>query len=206
MFADLFQAYELLAAKADSAFRKVKKDYGPCIKCEIGCSDCCYAVFGLFLIESVYLKYHFDQLDRGLRRGALLRSNKSDRDLLRIEKSLQPGNSARTRAWSMENERVRCPLLGGDQKCLLYPFRPITCRVYGIPTVSGGKVHVCWKAGFEKDKSYPAFNLDGIYRELYWLSRKLLGRAGQRNMERASLLLSVSKSIKTPIEDLIKGI
>ncbi|MCL6561197.1 MAG: hypothetical protein K6U74_20900, partial [Firmicutes bacterium] len=69
--------------------------------------------------------------------------------------------------------------------------------------VMGDKVHVCWKAGFEKGQSYPTFNLDNAYRELYRLSEKLLELAGQENKDKASLLLSVPKSIKTPVEDLL---
>lgn len=201
---DLFQEYELLVAKADQCFQKIKMDYEPCIKCSIQCSDCCYAVFGLFLIESVYLKDRFNKLSSSEKRKAIIRGNKSDKDFLKIEKKLEKDNNyTQIKTFLMERERVRCPLLNGSQECVLYPFRPITCRVYGIPTIINGKVHVCWKAGFKKGQAYPAFNLDILHRELYRLSIKLLERTRQENMEKASLLLSVSKSIRTPIEKLI---
>jgi len=63
---DLFQSYELLVDKAEAAFQEMQKEHGSCIKCEPHCSDCCHAVFGLFLIEAGYLKEHFDKL--GLKR------------------------------------------------------------------------------------------------------------------------------------------
>lgn len=202
----LFKEYEQLAAKADSAFNQVEKDYASYINCVTGCTDCCYSVFGLFLIESVYLKHHFDKLDRKIRREAILRSNKADKELMRIEQKIRDNNLSdpRVLARALGRERVRCPLLNDDGKCILYSYRPITCRVYGIPTVSGGNTHVCYKAGFKEGESYPTFDLDNVFRELHFLSRKLLGRAGQRNMERASFLLSVPKIIKTPVTDLIK--
>jgi hypothetical protein len=66
-----------------------------------------------------------------------------------------------------------------------------------------GKAHACGNAGFKDGESYPSFNLDEVQRELYLLSRELLDRAGRKDLERASLLISVSKAIKTPFKDLI---
>lgn len=204
MLKDLFQEYESLVAKVDRAYQAIEEKCEPCVKCEIHCSDCCHSVFGLFLIESVYLNYHFDKLDGKAMEEVTLRGDQSDQELLEIEKKLQVyDRDPQMQALAMAKERVRCPLLDNEQKCTLYSHRPITCRVYGIPTIINGNLHACWKAGFEEGKSYPAFDLDSAYRELYVLSGKLLEIAGQKDMERASLLLSVSKSIKTPVIDLL---
>lgn len=202
MFTEVFREYELLAAKASQAFRKMEGDYGSCIKCRLHCVDCCHAVFGLFLIESVYIKHHFDQLNRRERRRALSRADQADKDLLKIEKKLQMDRNNRpVQADAIARERVRCPLLKDDGECLLYPFRPITCRVYGIPTVINGRAHVCWQAGFEQGVAYPAFDLDAAYRELFRLSKALLeGAVDQGDPERASMLLSISRSIKAAPE------
>lgn len=204
---DLFREYELLAARADQAFSDMQKEYGSCISCGVRCSDCCHSVFGLFLIESVYINYHFNKLDRKTRREAAPRLDRADRELIGVEKRLQAfGHDPRAKALAMARERVRCPLLDSEEKCALYDYRPITCRVYGIPTVINGAVHACWKAGFEKGRHYPAFDLDGVYREMYGLSKKVLAKFGKRDMERASLLVSVSKSIKTPCKELIEEV
>lgn len=204
---ELFKEYELLAAKADSAFQAMEKEYGNCIKCEINCSDCCHSVFGLFLIESAYLNRQFAGLDEGERLATLSRADQMDRELLEIEKKLQEyKDNPREMSLAMARARVRCPLLNDGQKCSMYEHRPITCRVYGIPTVVNGGIHACWKGGFERGKAYPAFDLDGMYRELYQLSQKLLAESGAGDMDRASLLVSVSKSVRTPLEDLVKGI
>lgn len=200
---DLFQEYEDLVAKADKAFSKIQDDHGACIKCDIQCSDCCNSVFGLFLIESVYLNYHFDKLEDKYRQEVLQRGDKADKDLQEIEKKLQAHDDPQAIARAMARERVRCPLLNDEEKCMMYAHRPITCRVYGIPTIINGKPHACWKAGFEKGKTYPAFDLDGAYRQLYRLSGELLEIAGQGDMERASLLMTLPKSIKTPVMELI---
>jgi len=204
IFEDLFRRYEKLVAKADESFAEVEKEFSPLMKCGEMCFDCCNSVFGLFLIESVYLNQHVAKMERRKRREIESRGERSDREMLAVEKRLRaydrdPG----AKALAMARERVRCPLLDDRGKCALYQYRPLTCRVYGIPTIINGKTHACWKAGFEKDKNYPAFNLDGAYRELYQLSGQLLQRLAPQNIERASLLVSVSRSLSTPPEGLI---
>ena len=203
---DLLQEYEALAAMADQDVRDLMEKHGPLVKCGVQCSDCCHSVFGLFLIESAYISHHFSGLEESVRQEGLAMAGRADRDLLEVEKKLQVyDNNLPVKAVAMARERVRCPLLDQDEKCLLYPHRPITCRVYGVPTVVNGSLHSCWKAGFEKGRSYEAFDLDIAYRELYRLSRKLLAQSGQKDPDRASLLVSVSKSIKTAAADLIGG-
>jgi Fe-S-cluster containining protein len=200
----LLELYERLATRADQAFKKMLQDYPECIKCKPYCSDCCHALFGLFLIEAVYIKHHFDELGRKKRRAALLSGNKADRDLKKLEKEVhKSGGASEIGTESLAKERIRCPLLDDQKECILYPYRPITCRVYGIPTSIQGKSRVCGKAGFKKGESYPAFDLDGAYQKLYELSRELLEGEGRRDLERASLLISVSKAIRTPLEDLM---
>ena len=201
----LLERYEHLATNADQAFQKMLQDYPECIKCRPHCSDCCHALFGLFLIEAAFLKSHFDRLGRKERRAALLRCDNADRDLKKLENGMQKSGSASEMGTeALAKERIRCPLLDDQKECILYPHRPITCRVYGIPTSIQGKARVCGKAGFQADQSYPAFNLDGIHRELHHLSQELLKSCGANDPERASLLISVSKVIQTPPDELIR--
>ncbi len=200
----LLERYEHLAARADQSFKDMLQDYPERIKCRPHCSDCCHALFGLFLIEAVYIKHHFDELERKKRRAALLNGNKADRDLKKLEKEMRENVGApEIGTESLAKERIRCPLLDDQKECILYPHRPITCRVYGIPTSIQKKARVCGMSGFKKGESYPAFDLDGVYQQLYSLSKELLQGAGRRDFEKASLLISVSKAIRTPPKDLI---
>ncbi|MEW5952456.1 MAG: YkgJ family cysteine cluster protein [Bacillota bacterium] len=205
-YKDLFEAYESLVARADQAFEKLQGEYGDCVKCRVQCADCCTSIFGLFPIESVYLNHHFNQLDDVVKQEVLARGDLYEQNLLKLQnkmRELDPGQ----RDEALARERVACPLLNNEQKCAIYQHRPITCRVYGIPTVISGMVHSCGKAGFAKGRSYPAFNLDKIYRELYHLSGALLEASGHPGpAEQAGLLHSVIRAIKTPAEDLLKDI
>lgn len=200
----LFRSYELLVDKADQAFLEMDQKYGECVRCERHCADCCHAVFGLFLIEAAYLKENFDQLGKEKIKQTLWRCNKADLALKRLEKRLLSyRDDPDMQVYAMARERIRCPLLDDNLDCVLHPFRPITCRVYGIPTKIQGEARVCGRSGFKKGVAYPAFDLDGVYRDLYELSRELLKQSGITDLEKASLLVSVSKTISTPFEILI---
>jgi len=202
----IFREYELLVTKVDRAFQKVTEEYGALVKCRARCSDCCHAVFGLFPIESVYLGYHCQSLDEKSKREALSRGDAFNEELLAIqERRREEGGDPEAISLALARERVRCPLLSDEQRCLVYNHRPITCRVYGVPTMIQGRSHVCGKSGFIKGQSFPAFNLDMVNRELYRLSGELLAAAGHSSPEDASTyLLSVSRSINMAPRDLVK--
>lgn len=202
---DLSRSYELLVDRAEAAFREMQKEHGSCIKCEPQCSDCCHAVFGLFLIEAGYLKEHFDRLADEEKRAALLRCEEAEKSLERLQNMLRAHEGdPQMQAYVISRERIPCPLLNENQDCILYPHRPITCRVYGIPTKVQGKARVCWKAEFKEGERYPVFDLDGVYRDLFFLSTELLKSVGKDDPEKASLLISVSKAITTSLEDLLR--
>ncbi len=66
----------------------------------------------------------------------------------------------------MAETRVRCPMLNDAQMCEIYEFRPLTCKLYGIPTAIGGKGYTCGLSGFEKGEKYPTASLDKIQNRL----------------------------------------
>ena len=54
-----FVKYEALVQIVDAVFARVKKEYPKEVFCREKCSDCCYAIFDLTLIEALYLKDKF---------------------------------------------------------------------------------------------------------------------------------------------------
>jgi Fe-S-cluster containining protein len=204
---DLFRRYECLAREADQAFENMRSRYGALMKCRHGCSDCCHAVFGLFPIEAAYIQESFKRFGRKERRLALIRAAKSARDLERAMDGIEieegdPGSPNR----ALATKRVRCPLLDDHQTCIAYPFRPITCRIYGIPTLIRKQIRACPKNLFRPGQSYPAFDLDGAQTEMYHMSIELLSGRHGSPPNGASFLVSVAKAITTPWGDLVKGL
>jgi len=202
----LFHNYEYLVDKVEEAFKRVSLEHGSCINCQLHCSDCCQAVFGLFLIEAAFIQEHFKQLKPEVRMTALARAEKADQELIKLQKLLEEfKDDPKMSNYALAKERIRCPLLDENDECILYSRRPITCRVYGIPTKIQGSPRVCGKSGFKSGEKYPVFDLDNIYKELHLLSQELLTEAKHDDLEKASLLVSVSMAISTPIEDIITG-
>ncbi len=200
----LFEPYDELVVKADDAFDRMTGEFPAPMKCKRQCSDCCHAVFGLFLIEAVFLKRDFDKLGEEEKEGAFLRGIEADKELEKLERTLKEfENDPQMSSYSLARARVRCPLLNENDDCILYPYRPITCRVYGIPTMIHGVPRVCGKSGFEKEQPYPIFNLDAMHGGLYKLSKELVKGSGVEDGLQASLLFSISKIIRTPVEELI---
>lgn len=202
----LFRSYDSLAASADEAFQKMSRDYAEDVKCATHCDDCCHAVFGLFLVEAAYIQQFFGRLPSEVKSEVILRCGQADRELAGVQKSIREQQEAGEESTvdPLATGRVRCPLLNEEKECVLYLQRPITCRIYGVPTKIQGKARVCGLSGFKGGETYPAFDLDGIYRDLYDMSLELVEKFGGGDPEWAGLLISVSKALTTPLESLIR--
>lgn len=192
----LFQKYEILLSEIGSVFRRVQETHSDCVRCRAGCTDCCYAAFELFPIEAAYLSYHFHQrLKRKERREVLRRAEKALLEIARIREGIKDKESEALQM--MAEARIRCPLLSDQGHCLLYEYRPITCRLYGIPTAIRGVGHTCGKSGFEKGTIYSTVNLDLIHEKLFTLSVELLGARDYRQVyEEARKLVAVPLALK----------
>ena len=204
-FSYLFEPYDRLVSRADKSFERMAGEYPGCIACKPGCADCCHAVFGLFLIEAVFLKHDFDRLGEKEKEAALERGIEAEKELKTLERTLKEfKDDPQMSTYSMARARIRCPLLNDDDACILYPYRPITCRIYGIPTMIQRVPRICGGTGFKKNQAYPIFNMDGVQKELFQLSKDLLVNIKNDSAdERASLLISIPKIIKTAVEDLV---
>ena len=80
-FSYLFEPYDRQVSLADKSFERIAKEYSDCLSCKPGCSDCCHAVFGLFLIEAVFLKHDFEKLGEKEKEAALIRGLVAEKEL-----------------------------------------------------------------------------------------------------------------------------
>ena len=210
MLDDLFSKYVLETRKADHLFHTIQEKYPLSVKCRIHCCDCCHAVFGVFPIEAAYINYHFNHLERKIRRDVLRRAEKAEADVLRAKDKLKAfDDKPQMKVYGLGKQRVRCPLLTEREECVLYEKRPIICRIYGVPfsLMTGDKErsYVCNISGFQEKVPYPTVKLYKIYGELCRLSEELFKTAGSSHPEKATLMLPLSRVIRMPFETLIKG-
>lgn len=210
-FSPFFKQYEELLIAADTVFDRVRGEYPDCVKCTIGCSECCHALFDLTLIEALYINHHFNKKFQGQDRESLIeKANRADRDVYKIKrkayKEFKEGKDEGEILMEMAEERVRCPLLSESDQCDLYEHRPITCRFYGIPTAIGGKGHTCGISGFVEGEPYPTVNLDKIHKRLYEISESLVKEIGSKYAKLGEMLVPLSMAVLTVYNDVYLGI
>ncbi|MBU1003961.1 MAG: YkgJ family cysteine cluster protein [Proteobacteria bacterium] len=210
-FSDFFKKYERLVAEVDKAFGQVQAQHGECINCGEGCSDCCHAMFDLSLIEALYLNRKFNTTFEGQRRSELLdRADKADRRGYKIKREAfhlsREGARTSEILEAIAKARVRCPLLGADDKCELYDARPITCRLYGIPTSIGGKAHTCGKAGFKEGVQYPTVQIEKLQDRLAILSDEFVRSLRTKYSRLAETYVPVSMALMNKYDSEYLGI
>lgn len=210
MLNDLFSKYVHEVQKADHLFKIIQEKYPLSVCCRIHCCDCCHAVFGVFPIEAAYINYHFNRLDRKIRRDILRRAEKAETEVLKTKDKLKIfDDKPQMKVYGLGKQRVRCPLLTDREECVLYEKRPTICRIYGVPfSLKDGnkeKAYVCGVSGFQTKVTYPTVKLYKIYNELYKLSEELFKNTGSARPEKAALMLPLSRILRMSFEAIIKG-
>lgn len=208
----IFARYAVLRDEADAVFARVAAQYPECVTCREGCSDCCHALFDLSLVEAMAVNAAFNTaFGHGRERSEILtRASEIDRALTRLKREMfraeKDGESPEAIMARAAALREPCPLLGPDDRCLLYAARPITCRLYGIPTVIGGQAHVCGFSRFDTGHSYPTVQLDRFQARLDALSREIAETVQSRFSELAEVYVPLSMALLTRYDEDYLGI
>lgn len=209
-FTPYFERYEEILRGLDKVFAQVKEKYPKEVKCVTGCCDCCYALFDLHLIEALYLNHHFKQLTEKKRNRILIDADKADRKIYKIKrlafKMQQKGVSEEEIFAEIGKHKVKCPLLNEDKQCELYPYRPATCRVYGIPLSIYGKAHCCSLSGFKGGEKYPTVYMEKIYQSLFLLSQEIVQNLNTKYTALHTVLVPVSMALLTEYDANYLGI
>lgn len=206
-----FVKYEALVHIMDAVFDRVKKEFPKEVFCREKCSDCCYAIFDLTLIEALYLKNKFLETITGKEKNDLIEiAGKTDRVLAKMKrdayKKVKKGADELEIVGEMSLERVRCPLLSEDNLCIMYEHRPITCRIYGIPTSTAGVSHICGRTNFNQGDAYPTLNMDKIYTQLQLLSAQLVKDINSEKIRMHEMLIPVSMAMVTDFNEEYLGV
>ncbi|MBG0790825.1 MAG: YkgJ family cysteine cluster protein [Desulfovibrionaceae bacterium] len=210
-FTEYFKKYEAVVAEVEAVFKKFENDVPELVKCGKGCSDCCYALFDVTLVEAMYINAKFNEKYSGIQRAVLMdRADKADRQINKLKrkvfKATQSGASTNDVLLEVAKARVRCPMLDDNDLCSIYEHRPITCRLYGVPTAIGGKPHACGKSGFKGGEKYPTVNMDIILDKLLNIGRELKEGIGSRYKELGEILLPVSMAVITEFDEEYLGV
>jgi len=149
---NILTKYAALLASVDQWFAACVARAGSEITCKTGCSECCRAMFDITLLDALYLKTGFDRLDAGVKARVLHKVKKRLRHLQTLWPDFKAPyilNYRPEEEWEIlmpDEDETPCPLLGEDGTCLVYDFRPMTCRLHGLPLldISGESFYDEW--------------------------------------------------------------
>lgn len=195
-----FKKYQDYCQRIDQVFQKMEKDFPAEVNCGNKCTDCCYALFDLSLIEALYLNSKFSALDDNVKNSILIEADKADRKIHKIKKNLfkehQQGADEKDVLSQASRQRVRCPLLM-DNQCVLYEHRPITCRLYGIPMDMGHMTASCSLSGFEQGVAYPTVHMGKVHDMLHAMSEEVAVALNSKYSQLQDMLVPVSMCLLT---------
>lgn len=209
-FSKYFDRYEKLVTQIDDVFTKVAGECPDEVNCNNGCTDCCFAVFDLTFIEALYLKNKFNEKFSGkIKHDIITEASDIDRQLYKLKRDLvkkaDPDKADLEIIAHLSKARVKCPLFSKD-KCLMYEYRPIACRISGIPFSSSGLAHTCGLSGFDPGKQYPTLNMDVVYKQLYKISEDLVKDIKSKHTKMGDILVPVSMAIITDFNEDYLGL
>jgi len=135
---EVFHEYRKLLAEVDAWYARCHSISGGESGCR-GCSECCRGLFDITLLDALLLRHGFGRLPKGVREEVLAKTGPV---LTRLRQRfagfdhpyLLSGVAAEDLPLRGE-ENTPCPLLDAAGRCLLYAWRPLTCRLYGLPHV-----------------------------------------------------------------------
>jgi Fe-S-cluster containining protein len=163
-----------LVARADRLFDTIAHTHGDLMACKAGCDDCCNVYFRVTLIEAFVINQAFKQnVSDGFRSRAISRADQVEPLFRQADELISLPNQKQVAIDTASRIKIRCPL-NEDHACILYEYRPITCRLYGTPQKMAGKVVSCPKNGFLPGSKYTTVDIDDMQKRLTRYSRDLL--------------------------------
>jgi Fe-S-cluster containining protein len=138
---DILNKYGLLLREVDGWFAGCVAGHPEEITCHHGCSECCRGLFDITLMDALYLKRGFDLLEESIQEKSLIQAaGRLDALSTQWPEFTRPWilNHLPEAQWDEmmpEEDEARCPLLSDQGACLVYAYRPMTCRLNGIPMI-----------------------------------------------------------------------
>ncbi len=148
----VLEAYGELLAVIDSWYAGAATAYPEHVRCGKGCSGCCRGLFDITLLDAALLQYGFARLPESVRCTVLVKAKQRLEQLQRRWPELSPPfilNLRPETEWEElmpDDDETPCPLLDDNGHCLVYAYRPMTCRLHGMPLIdrSGEVMHDEW--------------------------------------------------------------
>jgi Fe-S-cluster containining protein len=138
---ELLERYGKLLARVDDWFSICISRFPDEISCGRGCAACCRGLFDITLLDALLLRRGFDKFPEAVRLDLLSRAEKRLSKIRESWPEFAPPFILNNRPEKeqvvvmSEEDETPCVLLGVDGLCLLYDYRPLTCRLHGLPLI-----------------------------------------------------------------------
>jgi len=136
-----------LFQRAEGWFQRGQAALLESLPCRQGCTRCCYGPFAITLLDQLELRQGLTTLHPqtcdDIRARAQLQVATIEAAYPRLHESpyLDEWQESDLDDLVTRFSDLPCPALGSDGRCLVYAFRPLTCRMMGLPVERDGLVH-----------------------------------------------------------------
>lgn len=128
-----FVEYEALIRDVEEKAAAAGRSSIPANDCGLGSDGCCRHYFEMTLIEAVFLSNRINRhLSSSQRQEVINRAVEVSRRLRLVAGQVSPAGSEEDIDRIYAAEELCCPLSVG-KNCLLYEYRPLRCRAWGLP-------------------------------------------------------------------------
>lgn len=137
----------VLLREVDAALARGARRAGAHLVCRAGCTPCCVGPFDITVLDAARLRSGWERLRRRAPGRAAAVARRAAAAWTRLAEGF-PGDVRSGRladddgareAFFARHAAEPCPALDpGTGRCDLYPFRPLSCRTFGLPVRSGG--------------------------------------------------------------------
>lgn len=156
--------YKKLLQQVDAWFQTVLEKHFDIVKCRPGCFDCCQGLFDIGLLDAIFvqqgmkrLKPQQLQIVKEKARELIEKAKKIDKDFA-PPYSLSEWDETRIDELVLNVGKVFCPFINDEGFCSIYEYRPLVCRLIGIPVIdiSGEVIYVegCEKNPLEREGAF----------------------------------------------------
>jgi Uncharacterised protein family (UPF0153). len=132
---------------AEGWFQRSRAALLESLPCRQGCAHCCYGPFAITLLDQLELQQGLQtlpaQIQDDIRARAQSQVTTMEAAFPRLHQSpyLDEWEERESDDLVTQFSDLPCPALSSDGRCLVYAYRPLTCRMMGLPVESHDLVH-----------------------------------------------------------------
>ncbi len=134
-------SYRNLLNETSKWFQIVQTRHADQMQCRSGCTACCHGLFDISLPDALHVTAGIASLPADTRDDVTAQAAEIQKRILARAPDLAAPYLLKMKDELLIDRVVariqhpRCPFLGREDACLIYAYRPLACRLEGVPMV-----------------------------------------------------------------------